>query len=156
MQIAEVLSDLTSLRVCDPAAALALVSATTTTTTSSSSTNPATELKSTTTGGNEAPPENDNNNNNKTAREKGDDDAGEEEEDVDLRRARDLLTLRTVFKQESGAGLAAELGRWREEVRRRMMAVAGEGGFAGVTAESDGFRQGGEGDEDEEGFEDWA
>ncbi|OJD32864.1 uncharacterized protein BKCO1_3500073 [Diplodia corticola] len=161
MQIAEVLSDLNSLRVCDPAAALALVSATTTTTTTGADTTTTTApsqntTTTTTTKDANAIDANAIDANAIDAAAKDDDD------DADLQRARDLLALRAVFKQEngggsgsSGVGVVAELASWREEVRRRMMAVADEGGFGGVTARTEGGRGGEEG-EDDEGFEDWA
>ncbi|KAH7060884.1 hypothetical protein B0J12DRAFT_348228 [Macrophomina phaseolina] len=102
MQIAEILSDLTSLRVCDPAAALALVSASTTSapTTSPNSTSAATADSHT-------PPADEN-----------------EKDDADLQRARDLLALHAAFKGNgNGAGLAAELRALKEKVGR---AVAGQ------------------------------
>ncbi|KAF2622705.1 hypothetical protein BU25DRAFT_494798 [Macroventuria anomochaeta] len=93
MQLAEILSDLVSLRpgVCDPAAALALVSArpsasstaATTTTTTMSSTNPST--------------------------------APDDDQDVDLQRAKELVKLHYEVRERCKRG---ELGRGLAEARR--------------------------------------
>ncbi|KAK4985132.1 hypothetical protein LTR66_008262 [Elasticomyces elasticus] len=94
MQIAEILSDLTSLRVCDPAAALALVSArsrpTTTTTTADA------EQRAET---------------------------GQEATDADLRRAKELLELHSSVKLAHRGGVDRELEEARERVRRALGGV---------------------------------
>ncbi|KAK4987941.1 hypothetical protein LTR50_004278 [Elasticomyces elasticus] len=110
MQIAEILSDLTSLRVCktlrslsstreidtpdqDPAAALALVSARpppTTTTTSDA------EQRAET---------------------------GQEATDADLRRAKELLELHSSVKLAHRGGVDRELEEARESVRRALGGV---------------------------------
>ncbi|GME64675.1 uncharacterized protein LTHEOB_10802 [Neofusicoccum parvum] len=94
MQIAEVLSDLTSLRVCDPAAALALVSASAAAATT-------------------APTQ--------TQEQGASADAAEGGGDEDLQRAKDLLALHAVFRKGgSGEGLVEELRGLRERVGRAM------------------------------------
>lgn len=87
MRLAEILSDLVSLRVCDPAAALALVSA-----------RPGDVQHSTTTTAST----------NGDAKEKNDDD------DVDIKRAKELVRLHYEVKQAHKKG---ELSRALEEAR---------------------------------------
>ncbi|KAJ4372409.1 hypothetical protein N0V83_004183 [Neocucurbitaria cava] len=81
MQLAEILSDLVSLRVCDPAAALALVS-----TRSSSSQDPTNNTKASGT----------------DSRNEKEEEV--EEDDVDLKRAKDLLKLHYEVKEAHKRG----------------------------------------------------
>ncbi|USP77124.1 hypothetical protein yc1106_04398 [Curvularia clavata] len=88
MQLAEILSDLVSLRVCDPAAALALVSARSD---SSSTTTTAT-----------------------TSAAAAADADPKDDSDLDLKRAKDLLKLHIEVKEAEKRG---ELSRVLEEAR---------------------------------------
>ncbi|KAK7520166.1 uncharacterized protein IWZ02DRAFT_255753 [Phyllosticta citriasiana] len=114
MQIAEILSDLDTLRVCEPPAALALVSASTTTTYPfpAPSIAAATKQSDTTSG----------------SQQQQGDGAGANagavvDDDADLKRAKDLIALHELFKGEGGAaGKMAELGKARDLVQA---AVAG-------------------------------
>jgi len=92
MRLAEILSDLVSLRVCDPAAALALVSA-----------RPATKHDSGT-ASTTAPNE-----------EEGERTAGQHSDDADLVRAKELVRLHYQVKVAQQAGV---LGRELDEARR--------------------------------------
>ncbi|KAK7545700.1 hypothetical protein IWX46DRAFT_601647 [Phyllosticta citricarpa] len=114
MQIAEILSDLDTLRVCEPPAALALVSASTTTTYPfpAPSIAAATKQSDTTSG----------------SQQQQGDGAGANagavvDDDADLKRAKDLIALHELFKGEGGgAGKMAKLGKARDLVQA---AVAG-------------------------------
>jgi hypothetical protein len=91
-QLAHLLSDLVSLRVCDPAAALALVSARPTTTTTTTSSSPS-DAKS--------KPD--------AAKDEAQDQA--QDEDADIQRAKELVELHYAVtvahrRGELGAGLA--------------------------------------------------
>ncbi|KAI4651661.1 uncharacterized protein J4E79_009142 [Alternaria viburni] len=104
MQLAEILSDLVSLRVCDPAAALALVSAHSNTSTSTSppsshgtaAKTPITDPTTTTT--------------------------VDEEQDPELKRAKDLLRYHYEVKEAHKRG---ELGRGLEEARSLVRKAVG-------------------------------
>ncbi|KAF2850723.1 hypothetical protein T440DRAFT_479017 [Plenodomus tracheiphilus IPT5] len=98
MRLAEILSDLVSLRVCDPAAALALVS----TRAVSTHNKQITTNKSTST------------NADADAAANTDTNKDEEEQDVDLKRAKELLSLHYQVKQAHKQG---ELRRGLEEAR---------------------------------------
>ncbi|MCJ1316654.1 hypothetical protein MMC15_001975 [Xylographa vitiligo] len=106
MQIAEILSDLTSLRVCDYEAAIALVSSykaigtqTTTdkeTNTSRSNSNPGPKLSRTTSV------------------------LKDTQDDPDLQRAMDLVDLHYGVKEKHKHGTDMELQKARQDVRRVM------------------------------------
>ncbi|KAK8203827.1 hypothetical protein IWZ01DRAFT_96431 [Phyllosticta capitalensis] len=103
MQIAEILSDLDTLRVCDAPAALALVSASTTTTYPF----PATSTSTTAAASDTKPPSSD------TPQQ-----APATDDDVDLMRAKDLIALHELFKGDAGAGKIAGLREARGAVER--------------------------------------
>ncbi|KAG9188265.1 hypothetical protein G6011_02188 [Alternaria panax] len=96
MQLAEILSDLMSLRVCDPAAALALVSA--------RDTNPDTTSLDT------------------AAKPTATNSATDDEQDPELKRAKDLLKLHYEVKEAHKKG---ELGRGLEEARSLVRKAVG-------------------------------
>ncbi|KAF2088172.1 hypothetical protein K490DRAFT_64844 [Saccharata proteae CBS 121410] len=109
MRVAEVLSDLTSLRVCDPSAALALVCV-------RPSASPTTAATSSTDSGSAPPTTSVTVGQQGEAKDKGE---IEEEEDPALRRARDVVTLHYEIKNAQSSGvLADELRRMREDVGR--------------------------------------
>ncbi|EUC37432.1 hypothetical protein COCCADRAFT_22977 [Bipolaris zeicola 26-R-13] len=99
MQLAEILSDIVSLRVCDPAAALALVSA-------RPDSSPSTTTQDTT-----APAEP---NTTPTTQQ--------DESDPDLKRAKDLLKLHFEVKEAQKRG---ELSRGLEEARAMVERAVG-------------------------------
>ncbi|KAL1311676.1 hypothetical protein AAFC00_001780 [Neodothiora populina] len=105
MRIAEILSDLTSLRACDPAAALALLAARPSSSTSDGKYAPSLDQRAT------------------TAAALGTFSDNETDADVDLARARDLLDLHKSVERASGASSSTRttldyaLLRAREDVR---------------------------------------
>lgn len=108
MQIAEILSDLDTLRVCDPPAALALVSASTTTTYPF----PAPSIAAVT------KPSDTISTWQQQQQQQGDTaqarTSAAVDDDADLTRAKDLIALHELFKGEGGAaGKMAELSEAR-------------------------------------------
>ncbi|KAF2750687.1 hypothetical protein M011DRAFT_416871, partial [Sporormia fimetaria CBS 119925] len=103
MQIAEILSDLTSLRVCDPTAALALVSA-----------RPAPTAKTSAT----APLHNEPGTEALGQQDKG----AAEDADADIQRAKELVKLHYEVREKQKRG---ELGRGLEEARRKVVGIGG-------------------------------
>ncbi|KAH6878883.1 hypothetical protein BKA58DRAFT_104991 [Alternaria rosae] len=103
MQLAEILSDLVSLRVCDPAAALALVSAHSNTSTSTSPPSSHDHAANTTT-------------------DPGSTTTMDDEQDPELKRAKDLLKFHYEVKEAHKRG---ELGRGLEEARSLVRKAVG-------------------------------
>ncbi|KAF2799097.1 hypothetical protein K505DRAFT_231790 [Melanomma pulvis-pyrius CBS 109.77] len=103
MVLAEILSDLVSLRVCDPTAALALVTASPKPKTTTTTTDPS-HVQDQRGGGGGA--------------QKDDDD----DDDVDLRRAKELVELHYSVREAHRRG---ELGRALTEARERVQRAVG-------------------------------